>query len=410
MQNRSVEFNPFSRAFQTDPYPIYHHLRANSPIHRIQSFNVDQWYITRYLDVQAVLNDPRFVVDDLPDRLQTKASHLKQQGNFNHLIQTIHHWLFFLDPPQHTRLRSLLSRFFSATKVEQLRPQIQAIVDCLLDRIVPGATLEVMADFAAPLPTLVSAELLGIPATQQTRLTEWGSILFRVFNQPLSLQDYQLINQAALEFKQYLQEIVCVVRKHPQETLISQLILFKDEQNRLSEDELLALIGMLLSVGQETTENLIGNGIFALLTHPQQLHRLQTNPGLIHTAVEELLRYDSPVQILSRTAIAEVELDGTSIRRGDKINLLLGAANRDPARFPAPDQLDITRREYSKLPFGSGIHYCLGSELARVQGQIAIRTLVQRFPRLTLEIDRIERRKTIVLRGFKVLPITVTVP
>ncbi|NJN88184.1 MAG: cytochrome P450 [Leptolyngbyaceae cyanobacterium SL_7_1] len=410
MQQQSVEFNPFSQAFQIDPYPIYHQLRSISPIHRIQSFSVDQWYITRYQDVQTILNDPRFTVDDLPHRLEAKASHLKQQGDFNHLIQTIHHWLFFLEPPHHTRLRSLLSRSFSAAKVEQLRPQIQVIVDRLLDHFTPGTPVDVMAQLAAPLPTLVSAELLGIPSSKQATLTQWGSILFRVFNRPLSLQDYQLINQVALEFKEYLQEVVSTLRKSPQTSLISQLIVLRDEENRLSEDELLALIGMLFSVGQETTENLIGNGIFALISHPQQLQTLQQHPALIQSAVEELLRYDSPVQILSRTAIADVELDGTTLRRGDKINLLLGAANRDPARFPVPDQLDIRRGEHSKLPFGSGIHYCLGSELARVQGQIAIHTLVQRFPKLTVEVDRVERRKTIVLRGFKVLPITVTVP
>lgn len=403
----SVGFNPFSPAFQADPYPIYHRLRAESPIHRIQSFNVDQWYLTRYADVQTVLNDARLISDDLPDRLQTKASHLKQ-GDFNALIHTTRHWLFFLEPPDHTRLRTLVSRSFAATKIEQLRPSIQIMVDRLLDRCSTQSSMDVMADLATPLPALVSAALLGMPLPTPTQLTQWASGLFRVFDQPLGLQDYQSINQVALEFRDYLQDVVNTFRKRPEDNLISHLIALNDS-NRLSEAELLALIGMLFSVGQETTENLIGNSVFALLTHPHQLDKLKRQPTLVAAAIDELLRYDSPVQIIIRRAIADVELEGNVIHQGDKVNLLLGAANRDPARFVAPDQLDITRQESSKLPFGSGMHYCLGSELARVQGQIAVNTLIHRFDLLTLERDRIERRKNIVLRGLKVLPITFTI-
>jgi pimeloyl-[acyl-carrier protein] synthase len=329
-----------------------------------------------------------------------------QQGNFEALTQTIDKWLFFVEPPDHTRLRSLVSKAFTAAKIEQMRPQIQAMVDRLLDKVQDKGWMDVMADLAAPLPALVSAEMLGIPRSEHSGLVQWAYDLFHVFDQPLSLQDYQHINHVAVEFKSYFCRLIAVIRKQPQDNLISKLIEARDDQGRLNEAELLAFLSMLFSVGQETTENLIGNGMLALLDHPGQMEQLRQNPAIVGSAVEELLRYDSPVQMISRTAIAEVELEGKTIRRGDKVNLLLGAANHDPAKFEEPDRLDITRKESHRLPFGAGIHYCLGAELARVQGQIAINAMVQRFQNLKLNPNGLERRKNIVLRGLKVLPVT----
>jgi pimeloyl-[acyl-carrier protein] synthase len=281
---------------------------------------------------------------------------------------------------------------------------IQAIVHRLIDQMDAHQT-DLIAHIAAPLPALVSSELLGIPTADQSKLMQWAYTLFHVFDQPLSLQDYQRINQVAMDFREYFCALITDLRKSPQDNLISKLIQLRDQEGKLSEAELLGFLSMLFSVGQETTENLIGNGMFALLQHPECLEDLRQNPDCIGSAVEELLRYDSPVQIISRTAIAPVEMDGKLIQPGDKVNLLLGAANRDPAKFGEPDRLDWTRKENSRLPFGSGIHYCLGAELARVQGQIALGTMVQRLPDLKLA-GKAERRKNIVLRGFKVLPVT----
>jgi pimeloyl-[acyl-carrier protein] synthase len=405
MQEKRLEFNPFSPAFQDDPYPIYENLRSIDPVHQVKGFKFNQWFLSRYADVYAVLNDPRFRVDDLPDRLADKARHLQQQGDFEALIATVSHWLFFLEPPDHTRLRSLVQKTFSGMKVELLRPKIEAIVAQLLDRV-EGCEMDVMMALAAPLPALVSSEMLGIPTDDRVLLTEWAYTLFHVFDQPLSLQDYQRINQVALQFKEYFGGLITDFRRKPQDNLMCKLIELCDREGKLSEKELLGFLGMLFSVGQETTENLVGNGTFALLNHPQELEILQQNPSLISSALEELLRYDSPVQMISRTAIEPVEMDGKMIQSGDKVNLLLGAANRDPEKFPEPDRLNWNRKESSRLPFGSGIHYCLGAELARLQGQVALGSLIQRFPQMQLDAEKIERRKNIVLRGFKVLPVT----
>lgn len=405
MQEKRLEFNPFSLEFQADPYPIYQTLRTGDPIHQVKGFKFNQWFLSRYKDVYAVLNDARFKVDDLPERLADKALHLKQEGDFEPLIQTVSHWLFFLEPPDHTRLRSLVQKTFSSLKVEPLLPRIEAIVNHLLDRV-EGKQMDIMRDLAAPLPALVSSEILGIPVGDRATLTQWAYSLFHVFDQPLSLQDYQHINQVALNFKEYFGQLITDFRKNPQDNLISNLIQLCDQEGKLSEAELLGFLSMLFSVGQETTENLIGNGIFALLNHLDALENLRQNPHLMGNALEELLRYDSPVQIISRTAIEPVEMDGKIIQKGDKVNLLLGAANRDPEKFAVPDCLSWSRQESSRLPFGSGIHYCLGAELARVQGQVALSRLIQRFPRLQLNLEKVERRKNIVLRGFKVLPVT----
>lgn len=405
MQEKRLEFNPFSLEFQADPYPIYQTLRTEDPIHQVKGFKFNQWFLSRYKDVYAVLNDARFKVDDLPERLADKALHLKQKGDFEPLIQTVSHWLFFLEPPDHTRLRSLVQKTFSSLKVEPLLPRIEAIVNHLLDRV-EGKQMDIMRDLAAPLPALVSSEILGIPVGDRATLTQWAYSLFHVFDQPLSLQDYQHINQVALNFKEYFGQLITDFRKNPQDNLISNLIQLCDREGKLSEAELLGFLSMLFSVGQETTENLIGNGIFALLNHLDALENLRQNPHLMGNALEELLRYDSPVQIISRTAIEPVEMDGKIIQKGDKVNLLLGAANRDPEKFGVPDCLSWSRQESSRLPFGSGIHYCLGAELARVQGQVALSRLIQRFPRLQLNLEKVERRKNIVLRGFKVLPVT----
>jgi len=405
MQEKRLEFNPFSPEFQADPYPTYQLLRTTDPIHQVKGFKFNQWFLSRYKDVYAVLNDARFKVDDLPERLAAKALHLKQPGDFEPLIQTVSNWLFFLEPPDHTRLRSLVQKTFSGMKVEPWRPRIEAIVNHLLDQV-EGNQMDIMMSLAAPLPALVSSELLGIPMGDRAILTQWAYTLFHVFDQPLSLQDYQAINQVALQFKEYFGKLITDFRKNPQDNLISQLIQLCDREGKLSEAELLGFLSMLFSVGQETTENLIGNGIFALLSHPDSLESLKQNPQLMGNALEELLRYDSPIQIISRTAIEPVELDGKTIQKGDKVNLLLGAANRDPEKFPEPDRLSWNRKESSRLPFGSGIHYCLGAELARVQGQVALSSLIQRLPQLQLNPEKAERRKNIVLRGFKVLPVT----
>ncbi|MDF5726721.1 MAG: cytochrome P450 [Rhizonema sp. PD38] len=398
-------FNPFDPEFHTDPYPTYNCLRSCEPIHRFKSFTGgNEWLLTRFADVKAVLNDSRFVVDDLPKRLKDKSFYLKQEGDFNTLTQTISKWLFFLDPPEHTRLRGVLSKAFAANTLESMRPQIQKIVDGLLGKVQEAGSMDVIADLACPLPAIVTASILGVPTEQHSELTQWAHDLFYVFDQPISLKDYEYLNKVALEFREYFSSLIAEREKKPLEDLLSYLIAAKSQGGKLSEDEILASCAMLFSVGQQTTENLIGNGVLALLHHPQQMQKLKAQPTIISSAIEELLRYDSPVQLISRLAIEDVEIGGETIRAGERIVVCLGAANRDPAQFPDPDRLSLTRQHYS-LPFGSGIHYCLGAMQARILGQIAINTIVQRWD-LKLNTNKLEWRKNASLRGLKALPVT----
>ncbi|BAZ24906.1 cytochrome P450 like protein [Kalymmatonema gypsitolerans NIES-4073] len=287
--------------------------------------------------------------------------------------------------------------------LESMRPQIQKIVDELLGKVQEAGSMDVIADLACPLPAMVTATILGVPTEQQ--LTQWAHDLFYVFDQPISIKDYEYLNKVALEFREYFSSLIAEREKKPKEDLLSYLIAAKNQGGKLNHDELLAICAMLFSVGQETTENLIGNSVLALLHHPDQMQKLKAQPTIINSAIEELLRYDSPVQLISRLAIEDVEIGGETIRAGDRVDLCLGAANRDPAQFPDPDRLDLTRQHYS-LPFGAGIHYCLGATQARIQGQIAINAIVQRLCDLKLNTNKLEWRKNIVLRGLAALPVT----
>jgi hypothetical protein len=239
------------------------------------------------------------------------------------------------------------------------------------------------------------------------QLTKWAHDLFRVLDQPMSLEDYQYLNTIALEFREYFSGLIAEREKSPKEDLICNMIAAQKQSGNVDYEELIAFCAMLFSVGQDTTENLIGNSLLALLNHPEQLQKLKQEPTIIASAVEELLRYDSPVQLVARVAMENVEIDGNIIRTGDRVHISLGAANRDPHQFPNPDVLDLSRQKHG-VPFGAGIHYCLGSTLARIQGQVAINTVLQRLSNLKLNTDRLEWRKNIILRGVKSLPVTFT--
>jgi pimeloyl-[acyl-carrier protein] synthase len=401
---KGLKFNPFLPEFQVNPYPTYHRFRLQDPIHRIHGFQGDAWFVTRYADVKAILNDPRFRVDDLPKRIEQKSCYLKDRGDFNTLTQTIGKWLFFLEPPDHIKLRELVSKAFSPKEIERMRPQIQEIVDESIGSMGNAGVVDIISELACPLPATVTAKMLGVPTQERSQLTQWAHDLFRVFDQPISLEGYEHLERVASEFKEYFRTLISEREKKPKADLLSNLIAARDRKNWLSNDELLAFCSMLFSVGQETTENFIGNSMLALLRHPDQMAKLRRESTIAKSAIEELLRYDSPVQLIARLVTEDVEMGGKTMRVGDRVHLCLGAANRDPAQFTNPDRLDLNRSQNGHLPFGSGIHYCLGAALARLQGQIAIETLLRRFPDLTLSTDKLEWRKNIVLRGLKALP------
>jgi cytochrome P450 len=402
---KAFKFNPFLPEFHANPYPTYQRLRTEDPIH--QSFGT--WILTRYTDVKAVLRDPRFCSVPIPKRIKDKSHYFEQQQRgLRTLAQMTSKFFFYLDPPDHTRLRGLVSKAFSSKVVEHMRPQIQEIVDELICKVRDTGVIDIILDLSCPLPVLVISKMLGVPAKDSSKLAKWSNELSHIIDPLVSLEAYDQLNQVAGEFADYFRGLIVEREKRPKEDLISALITARDEGDKLNDDELLSVCMLLFVTGEETTVNTVGNGMLALLRHPDQMELLKRKPTIIQSAVEELLRYDSPVQQTARIATENVEIGGRTIRAGADVIVCLGAANRDPAQFPNPDQLDLTRDENRHLAFGDSIHYCLGAALARVQSQIAINTLVQRLPNMKLHIDKLEWRKNINIRGLKALPVTFT--
>lgn len=399
---KAIKFNPYDPKFQANPYAFYHNLRSVEPIH--QSFT-GMWVITRYADAKAVLRDPRFCVNKMSNNIQHK-SHYLAQGNFNTLAQVTSKWLIFLDPPEHTRLRGLISKAFSATSVKFLRPQIQQIADELISEVRHKGLMDIISDFACPLPCNVIAAILGVPIEDWSKLYHWADKLSNILDPLRSLEDYEQMNKVALEFTDYFQNLIAQRQENLQEDLLSALIAVKEQDNKLSEEEIISICMLLFFTGEETTVNLIGNGMLALLHHPQQMQQIKAQPMLIQSAVEEILRYDSPIQITTRIATEDVVLDDVTVRCGEKVLVVLGAANRDPAQFPEPDCFDITRVNNHHLAFADGIHYCVGATLTRIEGEIAINALIQKLPELTLSQDKHEWRNKVAFRSLKALPVT----
>jgi cytochrome P450 len=394
-----IEFNPLSPDFIRDPYPFYHRLRAAAPIFRTP---FGPYLASRYEDAAAVLRDKRFG-KDFEDRVIRRFG---AQAFDEPVYESVRHWMLEMDPPDHTRLRGLVAKEFTARTVENMRPRIQQIVDATLDRVVPKGRMDVMRDFAHHLPVTVICEMLGIPEEDHAMFLEnagqGGRLLDPV---PLSREELDKVNAGHQVQVAYFKRLFELRRREPGDDLTTQLVQAEEEGSKLSEAELTANIMLLFGAGHETTINLIGNGLLALHRHPDQLDLLKRDPSLMPNAIEELLRYDSSVQMTGRTALEDVELGGVKLARGDNVLCLLGAANRDPAMFPDPDRLDITRPNVRPLSFGGGIHFCLGAQLARIEGEIALNSLLARLPDLHLDApDTPSWRPTFVLRGLTALP------
>lgn len=399
-----IQFNPFLPEFIADPYPFYHRLRAEDPVHRTP---MGFWVLTRYDDVVTVLHDQRFGRKGFEPLLAALfRSGSEQPGLVTSML--------FRDPPDHTRLRALVSKAFTPRVVEGMRPHIQEIADRLLDAVRDAKVMDVIADLAYPLPVIVICEMLGVPTADRDTFRQWSLDIARSLD-AIGMHAIGMLtapeivargNAARRALTEYFRDgLIPERRKRPRADLLSALIAAEEQGDKLSEGELLATCNLLFVAGHETTVNLIGNGLLALLRHPDQLTALRGDPSLIPSAVEELLRYDGPVQRTGRIPHADVEIGGKKIAPGEMVVALIGAANRDPARFPDPDRLDITRRDNDHIAFGAGIHFCLGAPLARVEAQIALNTLLRRMPGLTLATTTLEWRETSVLRGLKALPV-----
>jgi len=393
MASTEPEFNPFLPEFHANPYPFYHRLRATDPVHRTP---MGLWVLTRYDDVVSVLKDPRFGREEFAQIL----ANVYGEGARS---------MLFRDPPDHTRLRGLVSQAFTPRMIERMRSHIQEIVDRLLDRVQNANRMDVIADLAYPLPVTVICEMLGVPTDAHSGIRQWSADLARSVDAIGMPTDEEVVTRgraAQQAMLDYFRDLISERRQTPRDDLLSLLIAAEEQGDRLSEGELLITCILLFVAGHETTVNLIGNGLLGLLNHPDELAKLRGDLRLLPGAVEELLRYDSPVQRTGRITNTDVELDGRKIAKGSLVVTAIGAANRDPAHFPDPDRLDITRRDNRHIAFGFGIHFCLGAPLARLEGQIAIGTLLRRMPGLGLATSTLEWRESSTLRGLKNLPVT----
>jgi hypothetical protein len=386
---------------RSDPYPLYRRYREVDPMNRAEP---GIWTLTRYHDILAVLRDDRFSVDP---RNVTAFDELREElGDDQSFIENAAgRVLLFTDPPDHTRLRTLVNKAFTPRTVERLRGHITEIVGGIFDDVAPRGEMDVIEDLAYPLPALVICELMGVPTSDRDMFRGWSGEVAPVLDPWTSKEVLDNAVGTLAKFLFYFMDLVQKRREDPQDDLVSALLAAEEHDDKLTDEQLLALCILIFIAGHETTQNLIGNGLNALLRHPGELRRLRDDPALTKDAVEEFLRYDSPVQLTARSPTADIEVSGTTIPAGEQVVLLLGAGNRDPAAFDDPDRLDITRTKTSVLSFGAGAHFCLGAGLARLEGGIVFDALLGRFPNLELAIDEPEYRETLTLRGLRSLPV-----
>ena len=397
--------NIASPKFKANPFDFYKRLRAESPIRRMPSLKGEPgWLVTRYDDVVTVLNDERFIKNRL-NAFSPQQSARELWFRKLKVFKSLERNMLDLDPPDHTRLRALVSKAFTPGLIEQLRERIQSLTDELLDRVHDCGSMDLIRDYALPLPTTIIAEMLGVPVEDRHKFHRWSNAMTRVS----STWGMVTAIPQALAFLRYIRKIVKLRRANPQQDLVSGLARVEEAGDTLTEDELVAMIFLLLVAGHETTVNLIGNGTLALLEHPDQLVRLRHDPELIKPAVEELLRYTSPVEMATeRYAREDLTIAGVTIPRGSVVFAVIASANRDEQHFVNPDALDIAREPNRHLSFGLGPHYCLGAPLARLEGRVAINTLARRMPDLRLAVPQsaLQWRSGLVLRGLKSLPLT----
>jgi cytochrome P450 len=394
-------FNPLSPDFIRDPYPHYARLRDTDPMH-LTPFG--SYVASRHAEASLVIRDKRFGKDFVERTSRRYGPEIMKEPVF----RSMSHWMLQQDPPDHTRLRGLVVKAFTARRVEDMRPRIQHIVDETLDAIAAKGHMDLIEDFAFRLPVTIICDMLGIPEDHRevfyNSSRDGGRLLDPV---PLTKAEIEQGNASNMMAQMYFQQLFELRRKSPGNDLTTQLVQAEEDGSKLSNEELTANIILLFGAGHETTVNLIGNGLLALHRNPDQLALLKARPELITNAIEEFLRYDSSVQLTGRVALEDIDdLGGKKIPKGESVLCLLGSANRDPAVYPdRPDQLDITRPNVRPLSFGGGIHFCLGAQLARIEAEIAISTLLRRLPDLRLDdAENPQWRPTFVLRGLKALP------
>ena len=382
-----VSYNPVSAKVRENPYATYEQLRRIDPVHRMRL--VDAWVLVQYADVNMMLRDQR------------RFSNVDRDSGYTDYVSMLD-----MDPPDHTRLRSLVVKAFTPRAVAQLEPRIQETCDDLLDDVAGKTRFDLIQSLAFPLPVIIIAEMLGVPPEDRERFKTWSQDAALSIEPTLERPQIRRVVLAFENLRAYFRDLIEQRRRDPQDDMISALLAAEEAGDKLNREELLMTLMLLLVAGHETTRNLIGNGMLALLRHPDQLQRLRDQPDLMDSAIHEMLRYESPVQMDGRVVREDVTIGGKSFRKGQRIIALVGAANRDPAAFSRPDVLDIGRQDTNHIAFGRGIHYCLGSSLALLEGRIAFANLLRRFPSIQLA-DEPEFSEHIVLRGVKELWVDV---
>ncbi len=396
------QFDPTQREFIEDPYPYYRKLREEDPVHYYAPFG--SWWLTRYKDVSMVLSDHTLFMKQPPTQLDEVPSPLQPDlQDLNEIPES----MLFLDPPDHTRLRSLVTKAFTPRVVENLRPRIEEIVRSTIHsaKSISNGKFDLMTEIAFPVPAIVIAEMLGVPIEDRDTFKGWSARIIKGLDgtqPPGVLMDAA---KADLELANYFSKLIEQRRRNKQNDLLSALITTEEEGRKLTVGEIISTCGLLLVAGHETTTNLIGNGIRALILHPDQLKLLREHQEFMPMAIEELLRFESPVQRTARFASKEMKIGDKTIGKGAGVITLLAAANRDPSVFANPENLDITRKENPHVGFGKGIHYCLGAPLARLEAPIVIRMVLEAFPDLKLGEGKAQWNSNTVIRGLKSLPV-----
>ena len=388
---------------RANPYPIYAELRSESPV----LWNGQSWLISRYDDIIGLLTDNRVSSARAESIFQVLPDDVRQE------LQPLRHVLgsrmLLTDPPTHTRLRNLVTKAFSARMVREKKPRIQEICNTFIDRVIANGEMDVISDLAIPVPGWVIADMLGVSRDMQPKFTQWSRDQVRVYDRPgTSGERIPIMRQgqeSMLEMKAYLEGVIADRRINPHDDLITMLVMAEEEGDRLSTDELVIMIIALLVGGNNSTAHLIGNAVFTLARHPDALQQLKADPSLITTAVEEVLRFESPVQATSRVARDAIEVGGHTIEPGQGISLLFGSANRDENQFPDPERLNLARRPNRHLTFAHGPHFCLGAAIARAEAQIAVQTVVERCDDLELVNDSADWLEGFSFRGLKTLPV-----
>lgn len=388
-----MEYNPLSPAVQENPFPYYAHLRAHAPVAWLEPFQA--WAVSRYADVDFALRNPQL----FPSSVFTAQT----LGDLNPVPEVP--WILDLNPPDHTRLRKLANKGFTPRLIRALEPRVRTLAHELVLPLMDQRECDLVQAISGPLPIIVIAEMLGVEPARRDDFKRWSDDVVRGTNRPSDEDVRCQIRQSGRQLRAYFEQAIAERRAAPRDDLISALIQAEEERQTLSADEILALLVLLLLAGNETTTNLIGNAVLALLDHPAELAKVRADRTLVPSFIEEVLRYDSPVQVVFRQTACEVELSGVRLPAGATVFLLLGSANRDERKFAEPDRFDVQRNPQDHVGFGYGIHYCLGAPLARLEGRIALEALLFDCPPFTRTIERVPRIASILVRGPQTLPL-----